>query len=166
MALSVPLLLILAGALPVLFLAGLVVWQAITLFTGGGWVPLPVLLLFSDHSVLQAGKAAPVLAFIPDLSFLWSAGPDSLPPLTWVLSRVHFALLPALAGVALVAIGVRRVLERLAVVSAERKRLGDRLRRVRDYQRDDGADTIDGRREPFIANHRATRAPRHAGVQG
>ena len=152
MALMFSVLLILAGAVPVLFLAGLIAWQVVTLLQGGGWVPLPALLLFSDPAVLQAGRAAPVLALIPDLSWIWTAGADSLPPVTWVLSRVHFALLPALAGLALMALGVRGVLKRRAETRALRERHEDRLRRVQDYQRDDiSPDTLDGRREPFIS---------------
>jgi len=126
----------------VLFFAGLIGWQVITLFQGGGWVPLPALLLFSD----------PSLAFVPDLSWIWHASADSPPPLVWVLSRVHFALLPALAGLALMALGVRGVLKRRAETRALRERHEDRLRRVQDYQRDDiSPDTLDGRREPFIS---------------
>jgi hypothetical protein len=146
-------LLVLVGAVPVLFFAGLIAWQVITLFQGGGWVPLPVLLLFSDPALLQAGKAAPVLALIPDLSWIWTAGPDSLPPVTWVLSRVHFALLPALAGLAIMGIGVRRMFMQRAAMRTQRDQHEDRLRRVQDYQREDGsADTLDGRREPFFAH--------------
>jgi len=143
-------LLVLVGAVPVLFFAGLIGWQVITLFQGGGWVPLPALLLFSD----------PSLAFVPDLSWIWHASADSPPPLVWVLSRVHFALLPALAGLAIMAIGVRRVLMQRAALRAQRDQHEDRLRRVQDYQRGDGsADTLDGRREPFFAN-----LPRRRGI--
>ena len=151
MALMFSVLLIVAGAVPVLFFAGLIAWQAVTLLQGGGWVPLPALLLFSDPAVLQAGKAAPVLALIPDLSWIWHARADSPLPVLWVLSRVHFALLPALAGLALMAVGVRRVRIQRAAVRAQRERHEDRLRRVQDYQRDGTSDTLDGRREPFIS---------------
>jgi len=150
MALMFSVLLILAGAVPVLFLAGLVAWQVVTLVQGGGWVPLPALLLFSD----------PSFGFVPDLSWIWHASADSPPPLVWVLSRVHFALLPALAGLAIMAIGVRGVLIRRAAIRAQQKHHEDRLRRVQDYQRDDRpADTLDGRREPFFAN-----LPRRRGI--
>ena len=142
MALIYSMLLIVAGAVPVLFFAGLAGWQLVTLFQGGGWVPLPALLLFSD----------PSFAFVPDLSWIWRAGADSPPALLWVLGRVHFALLPALAGLALMALGVRGVLKRRAETRALRERHEDRLRRVQDYQRDGiSPDTLDGRREPFIS---------------
>ena len=150
MALIFSVLLIVAGAVPVLFFAGLVGWQMLTLFSGGGWLPLPALLLFSD----------PSFAFVPDLSWIWRAGADSPPAVLWVLGRVHFALLPALAGLALMALGVRGVLKRRAETRALRERHEDRLRRVQDYQRDDRpADTLDGRREPFFAN-----LPRRRGI--
>lgn len=142
MALMFSVLLVLAGAVPVLFLVGLVAWQVVTLVQGGGWVPLPLLLLFSD----------PSFAFVPDLSWIWHASADSPRPVIWVLSRVHFALLPALAGLALMALGVRGVLKRRAETRALRERHEDRQRRVQDYQREDrSADTLDGRREPFIS---------------
>ena len=143
MALIYSVLLIVAGAVPVLFFAGLIGWQLLTLFTGGGWVPLPALLLFSD----------PSFAFVPDLSSLWRAGADSPPAALWVLSRVHFALLPALAGLAVMAPGVLGVLRHRAERRARRQHHEDRLRRVQDYQREDrSADTLDGRREPFISS--------------
>lgn len=142
MALMFSGLMILAGAVPVLFFAGLITWQVVTLFQGGGWVPLPALLMFSDHT----------FPFVPDLSWIWQAGADSPPPLIWVLSRVHFALLPALAGLAVMAAGVRGILVRRAAIHVQRERHEDRLRRVQDYQRGDrSADTLDGRREPFIS---------------
>jgi hypothetical protein len=142
MALMFSVLLILAGAVPVLFLVGLVAWQVVTLVQGGGWVPLPALLLFGDHS----------FGFVPDLSWIWHASADSPPPILWLLSRVHFALLPALAGLALMALGVRRVFMQRAARRAQRENHEDRLRRVQDYQRDGiSPDTLDGRREPFIS---------------
>jgi len=142
MALIYSVLLIVAGALPVLFLAGLVAWQVVTLFQGGGWVPLPALLPFSG----------PSFSFVPDLSWIWQAGADSPQPIVWLLSRVHFALLPALAGLALVTLGVRRVLRQRAATRALRQRHEDRLRRVQDYQREDRfEEPFDGRREPFIS---------------
>ena len=141
MALMFSVLLIVAGAVPVLFFAGLIAWQAVTLLQGGGWVPLPLLLLFSDHP----------FPFVPDLTWIWHASADSPLPILWVLSRVHFALLPALSGLALMAVGVRRVLIQRAAVRAQRERHEDRLRRVQDYQRDGTSDTLDGRREPFIS---------------
>jgi hypothetical protein len=157
-------LLVLVGAVPVLFFAGLVAWQAITLFHGGGWVPLPAFLLFSAHS----------FSFVPDLSWVWHASADSPPPVIWVLSRVHFALLPALAGLAIMGVGVRRLLMQRAATRAQRDQHEDRLRRVQDYQRADGsADTLDGRREPFISGlspstaiRRATRLPPPEAAQG
>jgi len=142
MALMLSVLLVLAGAVPVVFFAGIIAWQALTLVQGGGWVPLPVLLMFSD----------PTLAFVPDLTWIWHAGADTPAPVIWALSRVHFALLPALAGLAIMAIGVRRLHLRRSALRAQRERHEDRLRRVQDYQRGDGlGDSFDGRREPFIS---------------
>ena len=152
MALIASVLLILAGAVPVLFLAGLLAWQVVTLFQAGAWVPLPVLLLFTDHAALQAAKVAPVLGFIPDLSLIWTAGADTPKPVLWALGRVHFALLPALAGLVMMAAGVLGLLRQRAAIRAQRNYREDRLRRVQDYQRDERpTDTFDGRREPFIS---------------
>lgn len=126
MALIYSLFLIVAGAVPVLLFAGLLAWQMLTLFQGGIWMPLPVLVLFGDHAL-----------------------PEALVP---VLSRIHVALLPALAGLAVMALGVRRLLVQRAVMRARRQYHEDRRRRVQDYQRDDRpADALDGRREPFIS---------------
>jgi hypothetical protein len=132
-----------AGALPVLAFVAIVIWQLATLFQTRAWVPLPATLLFAE-SLLPAHPAA-----------------------IWVLSRVQAGLLPALLGLGLVAIGVLGVRSRRAAILAHRQYREDALRRVQDYRRDDSmADTLDGRREPFIATAPATPVPRRAGAQG
>jgi hypothetical protein len=131
-------LLVLAGLVPVLYLAALFAWQIVMLFQAGSWVPLPATLLFMDHASLQAGKAAPVLAFIPE--FPWAV-PRAL---AWVLDRLHLALLFALIGLALMGHGTLAVLRQTAAIRLARQRDEDRQRRRRDYEREDG------RREPFI----------------
>jgi hypothetical protein len=80
-----------AGGLAlVLYFAALFAWQLGVVFQGGGWVPLPATLLFTDQSLLDAGKAAQVLPFIPELP--WS--PNRV--VTLVLERVHVGLVFAL----------------------------------------------------------------------
>jgi hypothetical protein len=151
-----PAALILIGAVPVLYLAALFAWQLATSVQLGSWVPLPASLLFTDHSLLQAGKAAPVLAFIPDLSWAWRAGPDAPAPLMWILGKMHLAVLPALAGLLVAGHGVLSLLQQRALLRFYRQEHEDRLRRAQDYQRTMAPiDRIDGRREPFIATFRS-----------
>src|SRR5829696_8773981 len=53
-----------AGGLAlVLYFAALFAWQLGVVFQGGGWVPLPATLLFTDRSLLEVGKAAAVLPY-------------------------------------------------------------------------------------------------------
>lgn len=61
------------------------------------------------------------------------------------------ALLPALGGLAAMAIGVFWILRQKTMIRAEKQRKEDRVRRLQDYRRDPvAADGIDGRREPYI----------------
>lgn len=137
--------LMLAGLVPVLYLVALFVWQISALFQAGSWVPLPATLLFTDHSLLQAGKAAPVLPFIPE--FPWAAHKA----VVFVLDRVHVGLVPALLGCAIAALGALSALRQMAAIRAQKQRTEDRLRRVRDYRLSGSpADAVDDRREPFI----------------
>jgi len=117
-----------AGALPVLCLVALVGWQIAALIQTRAWMPMPSTLLFPD-SLLPSHPAA-----------------------LWALGKLHAGLVPALLGLGIVALGVRGMLRQRAVIHAQRLRREDSLRRVDDYRRDDAAnDTLDGRREPFIA---------------
>jgi hypothetical protein len=145
--------LVVAGLVPLLYFVGLVGWQVVTLFQTRAWVPLPVSLLFSEHS----------FAFIPQLRWPWLASPDSLLPahtaIVWVLSKVHAGLVFGLAGLAIIALGVLGVLRQRAVIHAHRQNLDDRQRRVRDYRNDhSAAPTLDERLEPFISVPKKSRA--------
>ena len=127
--------LLVAGVVPVLYFLALFVWQIVALFQAGSWVPLPATLLFTEHS----------LAFIP--GFPWAA-PKAL---AWSLDRLHLGLVFALPGLAVMALGILGALRQKAVIRAHKEREEDRLRRLRDYRREDSAaDAWDGRREPFI----------------
>jgi hypothetical protein len=155
---------VVVGLMPVLYFVGLFGWQLVNLFqAGGSWVPLPATLLFTDHAPLQGGKAAPVLALIPQFQWPWFTSPESWLPahvaLTWVLSRVHVGLAFALAGLAVMALATASALRQTAAIRAWKQRYKDRLRRVRDYQREASQmDALD-RREPFIG---AGAIPRNA----
>jgi lysylphosphatidylglycerol synthetase-like protein (DUF2156 family) len=88
---------------------------------------------------------------------------------SWVALPVPlwWALAGAVIGGGIAALGVRGVLGKRAEIGAQRQKTEERLRRVQDYRSNDGmADTLDGRREPFIASPPATSAPRRAGVRG
>ena len=140
-------LLILAGAVPVLYFLALVGWQ-FSMALQTKWVSLPLTLAFTDHAQLASSKVAPVLAFIPQ--FPWTANPTVAP----LLDKVHVALIPALIGLVLIGLGVLGAYRRNAAERRRKLREEDRIRRVQDYQRD-GTDFIDGRREPFISSRRA-----------
>jgi hypothetical protein len=140
-----------AGGLAlVLYFAALLAWQLSLLFqAGGSWVPLPATLLFTDHSLLEAGKAAAVLPYIPEVP--WTAHGW----VTVVLERLHVGLLLGLLGAALMARGLLSSMRLAAAVRADRQRHEDRLRRVADYRRSEAGTSIDGRREPFISSRPA-----------
>jgi hypothetical protein len=140
-----------AGGLTLaLYFAALFAWQLSMLFqAGGSWVPLPATLLFTDQSVLEGGKAAAVLPYIPE--FPWSAHRS----VTVVLERLHVGLLFGLVGALLIARGLLSSSRLTAAVRAERQRHEDRLRRVADYRRTDAGTSMDGRREPFISSRPA-----------
>jgi len=138
--------LVAAGLAPVLYFAALFVWQVTTSLQAGSWIPLPATLLFTEHSLLQAGKAAPVLAFIPELR--WTAH-DAV---VVVLNRLHVGLLPALAGLAVMALGTLSAFRQVAVIRFQKQQYQNRLRRTQDYRREVSPDAVDGRREPFISS--------------
>jgi hypothetical protein len=155
MAVIVGAALVIAGLAPVVYLLALIAWQFSALFEAGSWVSLPATLLFTDHSVLQGGKAAPVLPFIPQFPWPWLMSPESLLPLHTVVAsligRVHVGLAFALAGVAVMALGAQRTRQYVRVIRAEKQRREDRLRRVHDYCLDEGrARGLEDRREPYI----------------
>lgn len=146
-----------AGSVPVLYFVALCVWQIGTRVQGGPWVPLPATLLFTDHSLLQAGKAAPVLAFIPEFRWPWFMNPDGWLPahqaLAWILDRLHVGLVFALAGLAVMALGALGALRQRAVIRVQKQWSEDRVRRMQDYRREDSqAEALEGRREPFIGS--------------
>lgn len=130
--------LVLAGLVPVLYLLALLGWQmSASIAPAGKWIPLPLALVFTDHS----------LAFIP--KFPWVAPPT----VAEVLDSVHVGLIPAVLGAGLIALGVLRALRQKALIRTYRQRNEDRVRRISDYRRDDyRTDVLDGRREPFIGS--------------
>jgi hypothetical protein len=141
------------GLAPVLYLAGLVAWQAVTLFQQRSWVPLPASLLLTEHS----------FAFLPALGWAWLMSPDSFLPahtaLMWVLSRMHAGVIFGVVGLGLIALGVIGVRRHYAAIRAQRQRAEDSRRRVREYRNENGHPApFDGRREPFISESKNPRA--------
>jgi hypothetical protein len=145
---------VVAGLAPVLYFVALFGWQLTTSIQAGSWIPLPATLLFTEHSLLQAGKAAPVLGFVPEFAWPWLMNPDALLPVhkavTSILNRVHVGLAFALVGLPVMALGVLAASRQMAVLRARKRQKEDRLRRARDYRRETSLDALDGRREPFI----------------
>jgi hypothetical protein len=145
--------LVIAGLVPVLYFAGLVAWQVVTLFQTRSWVPLPVSLMLTEHS----------FAFLPALGWAWLMSPDSLLPvhtaLMWVLSRIHSGVIFAIVGLVPIALGAIGVYRHYSAIRAHRQRAEDSRRRVRDYRNDEGhPGSFDGRREPFISEPQKQRA--------
>jgi hypothetical protein len=134
-------LLVLVGLVPVICFVALAGWQWSTSVQAGKWIALPLTLAFSDHSLLQAAKAAPVLPYIPELPWI------ATPPVAAILDRAHVGLIPAILGLVIMALGVIRALRQRAVVRALKQHNEDRVRRIRDYRRED---TRIERREPYI----------------
>lgn len=147
--------LVITGLLPLLYLVALLAWQFSALFEAGSWVALPTTLLFTDHLALQGGKVAPVLPFIPHVSWPWLTSPDSLLPLhklvASLLGRVHVGLVFALPGLAVITLGALRARRSMSVIRAAEQRRADGLRRVNDYCLDERrARAFEERREPYL----------------
>jgi hypothetical protein len=145
---------VVVGLLPLVYFGGLVAWQFDVRLDGSKWVALPATLMFIDHALLQSGKAAPVLAYIPQLDWAWNAREvaDGLGPqlVGLILDKLHVGLVPALIGCAIIALGIAGVLRQSALIRMQKDRSKDRVRRIAEYQRDEARDALDGRREPFI----------------
>jgi hypothetical protein len=147
-------LVVLIGLVPVIYFLALAGWQWSASVQAGKWIALPLTLAFSDHSLLQAAKAAPVLPYIPELPWI------ATPPVGAILDRVHFGLIPALLGLLIMALGALRALRQLAVMRALKQHNEDRVRRIQDYRREDTRiEPIDERREPYIGTGSFDRSP-------
>jgi hypothetical protein len=147
-------LVVLIGLVPVLYFLALAGWQWSASLQAGKWIALPLSLAFSDHSLLQTAQAAPVLPYIPQLPWI------ATPPVAAMLARVHVALIPALLGLLIIALGSLRALRQRAVMRALKQDNEDRVRRIRDYRRDDTQiEPIDERREPYIGTGSFDRSP-------
>jgi hypothetical protein len=147
MALASSVSVIVIGLVPVLYFAALAVAQLAISIRGGSWVPLPMTLLFADHSLLQNDKAAALLAFIPQF-------PMSLPAaVAWALERLHVGLVFAPVGVVIAASGALAARRQLGRIRQEKQDREDRLRRAQDYRRGGSpADALEERLEPFIGS--------------
>lgn len=102
-------------------------------------------LLLLIAIVLVAAGAWPAAYYLAQLG--WQVA-SMFQARSWAMPG---ALLPALAGLAAIALGAAGVLRQKRRIRAEKQRHADRVRRLQDYRRDPTvADTLDGRREPFI----------------
>jgi len=148
---------VLAGIAPLLYFVSLLGWQIATGVLTGSWVALPATLAFTDHALLQSGKAAAVLAYLPHMPWDWLMKPETLLPMHEVVSgllgRIHVGLPFGIFGMVVLALGFLFVLRQRYAIREAKRMNEDRLRRVRDYQRDGSpADPLDARREPFIGS--------------
>jgi hypothetical protein len=146
---------VVVGLLPLVYFGGLLAWQFDVRLEGGPWVKLPAALMFTDHALLQGGKAAPVLAYVPQLDWVWSTREltdqlvDQLVAL--ILDKLHVGAVPALIGCGIIAVGISGVMRQRVLIRIQKDRNKDRVRRIAEYQRDVGrGDAADGRMEPFI----------------
>ena len=100
-----------AGALLMLYLAFLLLWQAVIWYQLGEWIPLPGALLFADHELLRsfasgnpvAEKTHAILACIPQFDPEKWLGESKEPKavrgfIMSLLRQVHVGVLPALPG--------------------------------------------------------------------
>ena len=145
---------VIVGLAPVLYLLGLFAWQYNVRLEGGPWVALPAALVFTDPALLQGGKAAPVLAYIPHFDWAWSTNEV----VEQILNKLHVGLVPALIGCGIMAVGISGVLRQSILIRICKERKKDRVRRIDDYRReaspggalDSRREPLDSRREPFI----------------
>jgi len=142
-------LLALAGALLVVQLVALLLWQYGIALETRAWPRLPIRLLFADHSEIAAKSIAPILQFIPEIRWSWIRDPDNpsalYPVALWLFDRVHLGVVPALLGALLALWGVLLVIRhRYAFVAAKRQD-GDRVRRIREYRKQHAPDPSAGR---------------------
>ena len=135
---------VVVGILLVLHSAALLLWQYLGLIETRAWTALPARLWFADHALIGNTPVTRVLPFIPE--FQW-------PPLSsyamasWILDRLHIAVLPAALGALLVAGGravFRRQTEALRLAHQRRQ---DRLRRASEYRKQPRREE---RREPTL----------------
>ena len=135
------------GAVPVLYAAGLLVWQFANRALGGPRVRLDIGTLFTAHPY-------PFLPTLPPEWLAWIGSPGPQQVLAELLKRVHVAWLFAVPGLLVAALGVWIVLRQNAAIEAERRRRQDRLRRVRV-----GQYSAQERVEPFFGPDDAATGP-------
>lgn len=126
------------GAVPVLYAAGLLVWQFANRAFGGPKVTLDVGTLFTAHPY-------PFLPTLPPEWVAWLGSPGPQQVLAELLKRVHMGWLFAVPGLLVAALGAWIVLRQRAAIEAEERRREDRLRRVRV-----GQYSAPERVEPFL----------------
>jgi hypothetical protein len=132
--------LVLAGALLVLQLAALLVWQYSVALDTRAWPKLPLLVVFADPAKLSA-TTAKFMAVIPAVEWSWLRDPQNATTVphmaaTWLLGQLHVGLVPAIVGLIVAYFGVNVMLHQRARYAAARRERDDRLRRVRAYRRD------------------------------
>jgi hypothetical protein len=129
--------LLVVGALLVLQLGALLVWQYSIALENRRWPPLALGFLFSDPAQLSAA-VAPWTELIPRLQWDWFSDPaHASSPLhiavTALFNRLHIGAVPALIGVFLGLAGFELAVRQSDVLAAARRAKEDRLRRRRHY---------------------------------
>jgi hypothetical protein len=132
--------LVLVGALLVLQLAALLVWQYSVALETRAWPKLPLFLPFADPAKLSA-TTTQFMAVIPSIEWSWlrdRQNATTVPHMaaTWLLNELHVGLIPAIVGLIAASFGVRLMLRQRARYAVARRERDDRLRRVRAYRRD------------------------------
>jgi hypothetical protein len=145
---------VIVGIAPVLYLLGLVAWQADIWLNTGAWISLPAALAFTDRALLRGGEVAPVLAFIahlPQVTHIdWSWTTNEVA--AQILRHLHLGVIPGLIGCAIMATGISSVLRQRVLIRIHKQRRKEPVQppenRVPEPRRADAG--FDGRREPVI----------------
>ena len=146
---------VIVGVAAVLYLLGLLAWQLDTRLETGSWVALPSALVFADRALLQGGDLAPVLAFIPHFTYLftqlnWTWNTNEV--VAQLLNQLHLGVLPGLIGCAIMAAGISGVLRQRLLIRIHKQRRKEPVqpadRSLAEPSRADAG--YDGRREPVI----------------
>ena len=148
MALFFSVMLVLAGLLPLLYFVAMLGSQLALSIQVGKWVPLPMTLLFTDHALVQDGKAGPLLVWIPEFRWTLAAQPMA----AVILERLHAGLLLPILAFLVIPFGINRARRQVAVMRYQKRQREDRVRRIQDYSQDGPIDVLQGRREPFISS--------------
>jgi hypothetical protein len=152
--------LLIAGALLVLQLAALLVWQYSVALDTRAWPQLPLLAAFADPAKHSA-TTAQFMSVIPQIPWHWLHDPQNAQTLshmaaTWTLGKLHVGLIPAILGLACILLGLKLIRRQKQRYADARRQKDDRLRRLRAYRREQRSEPVltEFRAEPALSEPR------------